>query len=784
MTKELSFKEEYLRLGFDLIINEVQSNCQIQITQDRIQDLIDVPKTQLDYELNLTDSFKTVVGKGLFFRFDLKKDLFQILNKTEIEGAILHTEELYELKTALVMLNEIKNSALKTYKFGDNAYVEFCSGIDVNQFVLSLLEDTIDHNGNVKDDASPELFRIRTKIKKTQNFLTKRVHTIMLGAIKRGYSRDDAQPTIRNGRMVIPVRSENKRVLEGLPHGESGTGQTAYVEPKELFEHNNELQTLFEDERSEVRKILLQIVALIRDDKESLSLEINKLVLYDFYQSKAQFATKLNAVNPQFSDDTFNIIQGSNPLLLLKQGEDTVPFDLVLSKEDRVLLLTGPNAGGKSILLKSVGLLYMMYSHGILVPCDEESTFCLFDEVFVDIGDGQSIENELSTYSAHLKKMKYTLEKATENSLVLVDEFGTGTEPDYGAALAESILNELNSKKIKGVFTTHFNSLKEYAEKNEGVFNGAMLFNMETLSPTFLFKAGNPGSSFAFEIGKKLGLPERVLKEASSKLGKTRLKYDKALLELQDKNRQLHESILKNKRKEQNLNELKTNYQELKDNLEQRKDAIQLKAEKEALHLLKETQIELKRFKDKYKSSKPEQKPVVRKELEQKTEKLAKKLNVKPTIAKNPEVGDKVKHAIKGFEGEVVSIKNKQAVISNNGFEWKAKLSELAVLEGQAAQSKKKSSNVSGQLLEKRVQFNNDLDVRGKRTEEALKTVDQFIDDAIVLGVEQVRIIHGKGEGILRQMIRNQLQGTAHVGLMYDEHVDFGGAGITVVELN
>lgn len=784
MTEENLFSEDQKRLGFDLIVNQVLEFCQMTMTEDRILDLISVEGSQLDYELGLTESFLQNVQRGFTFRFDLVKDLFKVLNKTEIEGAVLMTDELFELKTALVLLNEIKNTSLKEYKSSESPYALFCSGIDVNQFVLSLLEDTIDHNGNVKDDASPELKKLRDKIKKTQNFLTKRVQSIMLHAIKNGYAREDSLPTIRNGRMVIPVRSENKRILEGLPHGESGTGQTAYIEPKELFEHNNVLQILLEDERSEVRKILLQIVSLIREDKEQLTGEVYKLILFDFYQSKARLADKLSAIKPIFSKSNFKIEEGYNPLLVLKQGrEETIPFDLTLNNEQRVLLLTGPNAGGKSILLKSVGLMYLMFSHGFLVPCSTESEFCLFDSVFIDIGDNQSIDNELSTYSAHLSKMKQTLECATADSLVLVDEFGTGTEPDYGAALAESILNKLNSKKVKGVFTTHFNSLKEYAEKKEGVFNGAMLFNMKSLSPTFLFKAGNPGSSFAFEIGKNLGLPEEILKEASLKLGSTRLDYDNALLDLQDKNRELHEQIQANKRKELNLQELKTSYQELKENLESRKDAIQLKAEKNALKLLKETQIELKRFKEQYKESKGESRVDLKKNLEKKTEKLSVKLGEKPTINKKVEVGDSVRHRIKGFEGEVLAIKKDKATVSNNGFEWKSAISELVVTNSGANTPKPKRSNIGSQMLEKRVTFSQDLDVRGKRTEEALNLVDKFINDAIVLGMESVRVIHGKGEGILRQMIRNQLQGTAHVGKTGDEHIDFGGSGITVVEL-
>lgn len=781
--------EAYDSLGFTLIQNEIRELCQLQMTLDRSDELFEIKPDYLNYELELVEAFRANQSKGFNFRLDnINRDLFKVLYKSEIPGSVLLLDELYELKIALNALYQIKQVAKKEYRATDNAYAIFCNDITVNEFIRSLLEDTIDHNATVKDDASPELKKIRNQIKKTQNFLSKRIQTILLGAIKSGYAREDALPTISSGRMVIPVRSENKRLLGGVPHGESGTGQTAYVEPKELFEHNNVLQSLFEDEQAEIRKILLQIVALIREDKAELEESVRMLVSYDFYAAKAKFAAKVNGVKPKISDKgAFHVMKGKNPILVMRYGHDvTIPFDLNLDNDSRVLLLTGPNAGGKSILLKSIGLLYLMFSKGILVPCDVESEFCLFDQLFVDIGDNQSIDNELSTYSAHLSKMKYTLDKATERSLVLVDEFGTGTEPDYGAALAESILDVLNKKRIKGVFTTHFNSLKAYAEREKGVFNGAMLFNMKSLKPTFLFKSGDPGSSFALEIAKNMGLPNELLLDATSKLGKSRLDYDQALLSLQDKNRELQESLNSLERQKQNLEELKVNYKELKSNLESRKESIQLNAEKEALKLLKDTQIELKRFKEKFASAKQNEKPNLRKELTDKADVLAKKLDIKPVINKKAELGDFVRHIVKGFEGEVVSINSdrNEAKISQNGFEWKAKVGDLQVTKRSDKKEPPKRSNISAQLMEKRTHFSHDLDVRGKRTEEALKILDTFMNDAILLGMDRVRVIHGKGEGILRTMIRNELKGTAHVKGTFDEHVDFGGAGITVVELS
>lgn len=779
--------DAYDSLGFTLIQDDIRSFCQLQMTLDRSDDLFQIAPDYLSYELELVEAFRSNQSKGFNFRLDnINRDLFKVLQKTKIQGSVLLLDELFELKTALNAIYEIKQIAKKEYRATDNAYAMFCHDLRVNEFIRSLLEDTIDHNATVKDDASPELKKIRNQIKKTQNFLTKRVQTILLGAIKSGYAREDALPTISSGRMVIPVRSENKRLLGGVPHGESGSGQTAYVEPKELFEHNNVLQSLFEDETAEIRRILLQIVALIREDQPELEESIRMLVSYDFYAAKAKFAAKVNGIKPKISEQgAFKVLKGKNPILVMRYGDAvTVPFDLNLDQDHRVLLLTGPNAGGKSILLKSIGLLYLMFSSGILVPCDSESEFCLFDELFVDIGDNQSIDNELSTYSAHLSKMKYTLDHATNKSLVLVDEFGTGTEPDYGAALAESILDELNKKQIKGVFTTHFNSLKAYAENKKGVFNGAMLFNMKSLKPTFLFKAGDPGSSFALEIAKNMGLSDKLLKDATSKLGKSRLDYDQALLSLQDKNRELQESLNSLDRQKLNLEALKVNYKELKTNLENRKESIQLNAEKEALKLLKETQIELKQFKDKFANAKQNEKPELRKELAHKTEVLSKKLDVKPVINKKAGLGDFVRHIVKGFEGEVVTVNSdrNEAKISQNGFEWKAKVEELQVIK-RGEKEPPKRSNISAQLMEKRTHFSQDLDVRGKRTEEALKILDGFINDAILLGMERVRVIHGKGEGILRTMIRNELKGTANVKETFDEHVDFGGAGITVVEL-
>lgn len=781
---------KYAPLGFDLVVKELEKLCYLEMTKERFEDLLQIQASNLDYELDLTLAFKKVISQGYNFSLDIQKDLFKVLHKTEVKGAVLLTDELYEIKVGLEALNQIKTFALKEYKTeGNNLYYDFCLQIEVNQFILGVLDDTIDSNGNVKDDASPELKQIRNKIKKTQNYLTKRMQTVMLGAIKNGYAREDAQPTISNGRMVIPLKSESKRLLGGLSHGESGTGQTAYVEPKELFEHNNELQSLLEDEQSEIRRILLQVVDYIRGDNEELAHGFEKLVLYDFLQAKGKLADKINANKPSISSEgRCRIEEGRNPILVLRYGTDnTVPFDLELDQENRVLLLTGPNAGGKSILLKSVGVLQLMFQHGFLVPCSSDSEFSVFDQLFIDIGDGQSIDNELSTYSAHLSKMKHILDNCTANSLILVDEFGTGTEPDYGAALAESILFELNKKGIKGIFTTHFNSLKAFADKSKGVFNGGMLFNMQTLQPTFRFKPGSPGSSFALEIAKNLGLPERLIANASKNIGSTRLEYDKSLLELQDKSRQLLEQIDSLKRKEANLKELKNNYTELKDNLDKRKEFIEKQAKEKALQLLHETQLELKEFKQKFSQAKTEDRNKLKKELNTKTEKLEKKVSYKREVSKTPEVGDFVKHRLKGFEGEILKIGNNQATISNNGFEWKAKLDQLMVLnaaqkEESSINKRTKTSNISSELLSKRATFNHEIDVRGERTEAALKKVDAYINDSIMLSLDKVRIIHGKGEGILRQMIRNQLSGMAQVHALYDEHVDFGGSGITVVE--
>jgi DNA mismatch repair protein MutS2 len=787
MTESTLQKNNYTALGFDFIIDQLNQNIQLAITKKRLEQLLNIPLTQLEAELELTLAFKFVADKGFSFGIEINRDLFDILSKTSIDGAVLLTDELNEIKIALSILTQLKNFGKKEFKHDtDNKFALFCANLETNTHIFRLLDDTLDENGNVKDDASPALKELRIKIQKTQNYLSKRVQVILLGAIKNGMAREDALPTISNGRVVIPLRSENKRLLGGVSHGESGTGQTAYVEPKELFEHNNQLQEMLEDERAEIRKILLQLVTFIGADQESLALSFEQLVQFDFYQAKGKLAAKLKANKPIIKFNfSLKIEQAYNPILVLKIGhKETMPFDLSLDQENRILLLTGPNAGGKSILLKSTGLLQLMVQHGLLIPASENSEFSVFDQLFIDIGDNQSIDNELSTYSAHLSKMKTILSHATEKSLVLADEFGTGTEPDYGASLAEAILAELNERKIKGIFTTHYNNLKALAEKTTGIFNGAMLFNMTSLQPTFRFQAGSPGSSFAFEIAKNLGLSPQLIANAQKNIGKTRLNYDQSLLELQDKTRVLLDELASLKRKEKNLNELKESYQELKDNLDKRKDIIANEAEKKALEMLQNTQLELRLLKDNFQKSQTEAKKEIKQELETKTDTLAKKIGYSYKNERQPIIGSKVKHRIKGFEGDIISIFGDTAKISNNGFEWKSKLDELMVLNADDIKKKSySSSNVTKHLLEKRTHFSQDLDLRGERTEDALKHTDLFINEALMLGFDRVRIIHGKGEGILRQMIRNQLKGMANVLSIADEHVEFGGAGITVLEL-
>jgi DNA mismatch repair protein MutS2 len=659
--------------------------------------------------------------------------------------------------------------------------------------------------------------------------MSKRLHAILKQAIKDGLADEDATVSIRDGRAVIPVSAANKRKLKGIIYDESSTGKTSYIEPNEIVEMNNEIRELEYAERREIVRILTNFSDDIRPYLKDLCYSYDFLGEIDFIRSKALLAVEFEAIKPEFAD--FPVIdwyQAIHPLLmqtLKKEKRKIVPLNIRLTSEKHLLLISGPNAGGKSVCLKTVGLLQYMLQCGLLIPVNEGSKTGIFERIFIDIGDEQSMDNDLSTYSSHLLNMKHFVKNSDNKTLILIDEFGTGTEPMLGGAIAESILDKLNQQQTFGVITTHYTNLKHFASSAEGIENGAMLYDSQNMNPLFRLEIGKPGSSFAFEIARKIGLPEEILAVATEKVGKEHIDFDRNLRKINRDKRYWENKRDKIRKVEKRLDEMAAEYEtELKETQKQRRE-IMKKAKEEAelllsgvnkrientIHLIKKEQAEKEKTKqarenlEKLKGEIVEKSNAEDKTIDKKIKKLQareknrnQKKAVKPGENISSEVpekktelkpGDKVR--IKGQEniGELIEINRKNAVLAFGQLITTIPAKKIERLSNNEAKKlNKKSGSASSGLLsnmkEKRLTFKPEIDIRGKRAEEAISVIQDFIDQAIMFEHAQLRILHGKGNGILKEIIRNYLKTEPMVRSYKDEHVDFGGAGITVVQLS
>jgi DNA mismatch repair protein MutS2 len=608
--------------------------------------------------------------------------------------------------------------------------------------------------------------------------------------------------TVRNGRLVIPVFAEHKRKMKGFVHDETASGKIAFVEPNEVLEANNEIRDLEIKERREVIKILEKLTDELRPSIPVLRKAYGMLGIVDFIRAKAKFALKVKGTSPLLVNERVIEWRGAiHPILYLahqKLGKPTIPLTVELTNKNRILVVSGPNAGGKSVMLKTIGLIQYMAQCGLLVPTPPDAKVGIFEDIFMDIGDEQSIENDLSTYSSHLTNMKFFLMNANKKTLFLIDEFGTGTEPNLGGAIAESILEDLVKSKALGVVNTHYTNLKIYADKNEGLLNGAMKFDGEKLDPLYELEMNKPGSSFALEVAQKIGLPAHVISKAKRKVGTQQVDFEKMLKELEiekavfvEKNQEL---ISQNRKAKQKLEQ----YSGLKDFLDIEKSSIINKAKEDAKNLLKKAnkQIEntIREIKEN-KASKEETKDL-RKELEQ-FEKNELKIEKLKVIRKDPEwvkeagaieVGSFVRIKDNEAIGEVLRLRGKDVEIAIGQLKTNIKISRLEKI------SKKTFKEETGEtprpkrmggidLNEKMANFSFNLDIRGKRGEEALVELDNLMNDALLLGYPELRILHGKGDGILRNLVRAHLKGYKQVSKMEDEHADRGGYGVTIVKM-
>lgn len=761
--------------------------------------------------LDQTEEFRLLLIEESQFPVHDYFDLTPELLRLKLEGTYIEKEDLFDLKSSLKTIVSsivfIKKLDLLRFK---NLH-QLISEVIVNPGILERVNSILNEKGEIKDSASEELKEIRVSIRRKESSINKKIGQTLAKAKKSGWVADDVEATIRNGRLVIPISASNKRMISGFIHDESSTGQTVFLEPSEIFETNNEIRELENAERREITKILKVFSQFLRPNIPELIQAYRYLGLIDFIRAKAKLALKINAICPVLvNEQKIAFVNAVHPLLFLshqKQNKEIVPLTIELYDEQRILVISGPNAGGKSVCLKTIGLLQYMLQCGLLIPVMEGSVAGIFNNLFIDIGDEQSLENDLSTYSSHLLNMKHFVLNADEKTIFLIDEFGTGTEPQLGGSIAEAVLERLNEKKAFGVVTTHYSNLKLMAEDGNGIINGAMLFDTREMQPLFKLKIGRPGSSFAFEIARKIGFPKLVLKNAEKKTGKTQLDFDQQLQQLEIEKKELNQKQKEIRVADDFLNELVEKYEKLNKDLQQRKSDILEKAKNEAKTLfqasnklientikeIKESQAQKEKTK-KIREELKEKSALLLKEKEEK--KTAKPIIKQKTIKEKADaaidskisVGDFVNIKDQGVFGEVISMKGEDVVIDFNSVRLRTTTSRLEKANDQKGKLKNKNrktsySGIINELNDKMANFKLQIDVRGKRSEEAIAMIKQYIDDAALLSVSEVSILHGKGHGILRSLIHEYLRSIPEIKSFKDEHIERGGHGITLVIL-
>ncbi len=763
--------------------------------------------------LAVTGEFLELLEEGKDLPGGTFIDMTPVLEKIAAEGAFLTVEELFDLRRSLETMRVL-------YRFGEGLdgeryprLRELLTGVRLYPFVLENIDRVLTSRGTVKDSASPELRRIRAEMSARRRALTQRMQHLLHEALRHGWADEGTSLTLRNGRMVIPLAATHKRRIPGIILDESATGKTVFVEPAEAVELNNELRSLSFAEERETERILRHLADLFRPYVPDLQASYHQLGILDMVRAKALFARDLEAVVPEIREEPgVEWRQARHPLLVVnfrKEGRQVVPLDIRLDRHQRILVISGPNAGGKSVCLQTVGLLQYMLQCGLPVPVAAGSRFGIFGEIFLDMGDEQSIENDLSTYSSRLLAMKHFLRHAGPHTLVLMDELGTGTEPMLGGALAETVLRRLNRMGVYGVVTTHYTNLKHLAASEEGIVNGAMLFDHGNMRPLYRLDTGKPGSSFAFEMARRIGLPEEVLQEAAGKVGEEHVLFDKHLKEILRDKRYWESKRRRIRQAEKRLEKLLEEYEQEMAGLQRRRKEILDEARQEAGQLLSDVNRRIERTIREIREAQAERERTraVRRELEELKEKVTarrekedpleqrlqqvrrrrKKQEQETSPQPRPlQPGDKVR--MKGAEavGEVISTGRDACWVAFGNLTTQVAADKLERVDEETARRHDGPAAPPSwheELRKRKLRFSPELDVRGKRVEEALREVTAFLDEAVMVGEHSLRIIHGKGNGILRQTIRDYLAAHELVARFGDEHVDRGGAGVTLVEL-
>lgn len=819
------------KIKFDKIRQLVKGYCLGDMGRELVEKMaFSTDEEVIREQLTETGEFMSILQGEDDFPGDHFMDARLFLNKIRVEGLFLEVAELVALKNSLESLGAI----LRFFSGKTDHYpILTAKAGDIRQFpyILQRLDSIVSKFGTIKDSASPELSDIRHRLQRKQAGISKRMQSLLQQAQAEGWADKDSSIAIRDGRMVIPVPSAYKRKINGIVHDESATGKTSYIEPGEIVETNNEIRELELEEKREITRILRKFADELRPYIDDLIPAYDFLAYIDFVRGKAAFSKSIEAIVPAFSKrPELFWYQARHPLLWLNlknSGKDLVPLNIEVNEDQRIILISGPNAGGKSVCLQTAGLLQYMFQCGLPVPVNEASKFGIFGKILIDIGDEQSIENDLSTYSSHLINMKNFLRYGDKETLILIDEFGTGTEPMLGGAIAEAILTALNKAEVKGVITTHYTNLKHFAAETPGIENGAMLYDSHRMLPLFELRIGKPGSSFAFEIAKKIGLPKEILEDAASKIGEDHINYDKHLKDIardkrywEEKRRKIHEN-------EKRLDEVVEKYSnELNEASRLRKEIIreaQQKAQEiiasanktieQTIREIRENQAEkekTRQIRQQMETEKQrllseaahEEEERIRKKMEQlqkreknKKEKQKKQLSSQPMNGTaKPEAtalrkGDWVSLPNQAI-GEILELDDKNAVVALGNLRTNVKLTQLKKVSASQAkkvarpQTQTSYASIRENMSQKRMDFKPDIDLRGLRGDEALQRVMTFLDEAVMLNYKEVRLLHGTGTGALRQLIRQYLSTNPLVASYADEQIQLGGAGITVVKLD
>lgn len=839
------------KIGFNEIRTLLRERCLSSLGKEEIDKITFMDDMKaINTQLARVREFRKLQEEAEDFPISYFFDVRQSVARLRLEGTHLEEDELFDLRRSMGTICDIvaylnrcdedeasipqdgwKHEPVYPYP----ALHELADGVMTYPQILQRIDQILDKFGKIRDTASPELNNIRRELAKTEGSISRTLYSILRSAQSEGLIEKDVTPAMRDGRLVIPIVPTMKRKIKGIVHDESASGKTLFVEPTEVVEANNRVRELEAEERREIIRILNEIAKIIRPHVPQILASYKLLAQIDMIRAKAELAKLIGGIEPEVGKyPLIDWIEATHPLLRLsleKQGKKVVPLEIMLTRNKRMLIISGPNAGGKSVCLKTVGLLQYMLQCGLSIPMSERSKAGIFQNILIDIGDEQSIEDDLSTYSSHLTNMKNMMKSANDRTLILIDEFGTGTEPQIGGAIAEAVLKQFCIKKAYGVITTHYQNLKHFADSHEGVVNGAMLYDRHQMQALFQLQIGQPGSSFAIEIARKIGLPEQVIHDASEIVGSDYIQSDKYLQDIVRDKRYWESKRQTIHQREKQMEQTISKYESELTDLEKSRKEVLAKAKERAEELFKESnkkienvireirekqaeKEETKKLRDSLKNFKEgiadidkqaEDDKIARKMAQilrrkdnknkRKKEKEEKALDatslqdstIAQTLNSKFKEGDTVR--IKGTTtvGTIESIQDKNVVVIFGGLRSTTAIKKIEHATPPKKEEPRPYMTVGRQTREtidsKKLNFKQDLDVRGMRGEEALNAVMYFIDDATLVGMSRVRILHGTGTGILRQLIRQYLATVPAVTSYKDEHVQFGGAGITVVDL-